>query len=410
MAFEFEVCRHWPEVRMSLNALKPSLLFAETAPGSRRRLRLLLQVATLLMALFSLSAVAQEQQAKLAELQAELKARQATLAANKADADELRDALKKSELEIAATAKTLNNTTTQLVDNRRQQANLEAEQGELRKAILQQQSMLASQLRSAFMAGNYDYAKMLFYQDEASSFERVLTYYQYLSKARAKEIDGFRENVARLIKVNQQLEEKASTLAKLLDEQKAQQNVLVARQDDRAQTLAKLNKKIASDAAKVDELRQNEEALVRAIEDARRRAESAKSELAGLSGFKGKLLKPASGRVRNLFGSRRQGQVRWKGIIIEGAEGSSVRAVSHGRVLYSDWLRGFGLVTVIDHGKGYMSVYGHNQALLKQAGDRVADGETIALVGQSGGQNYPNLYFEIRHKGKALSPAGWLDL
>ncbi len=410
MVFEFVVRRYRPEVRMNLKAPKPLLLKACDAPRWCRRLRAFTQTAVLLLACFSTTVTAQEQQAKLAELQAELKARQATLAANKADADELREALKQSELEIAATAKALNSTTNELADNRRQQADLEAEQGELRKAILQQQSMLASQLRSAFMAGNYDYAKMLFYQDEASSFERVLTYYQYLSKARAKEIDGFRENVARLINVNKELEEKASTLAKLLDEQKAQQNVLVARQDDRSQTLQKLNQKIASDAARVNELRQNEEALVRAIEEARRRAESAKSELAGLSGYKGKLLKPASGRVRNLFGSRRQGQVRWKGIIIEGAEGSSVRAVSHGRVLYSDWLRGFGLVTVIDHGKGYMSVYGHNQALLKQAGDLVADGETIALVGQSGGQNYPNLYFEIRHKGKALSPAGWLDL
>ena len=352
----------------------------------------------------------EQQQAKLAELQAELKARQATLAANKANAGELQAALKQSELEIASTAKSLNDTSTQLTDNREQQKKLEAEQEALRKAILQQQTMLANQLRSAFMAGNYDYAKMLFYQDEASTFERVLTYYQYLSKARSKEITTFRSNVEQLVQVNEALSEKARALNSLLADQKSQQAVLLARQADRSETLKKLNQKIESDAARVNELKQNEEALVRAIDEARRRAESAKSELAGLSGYKGKLLKPASGRVRKLFGTRRQGQVRWKGIIIEGAEGTPVRAVSHGRVLYSDWLRGFGLVTIVDHGQGYMSVYGHNQALLKQAGDTVGDGETIALVGQSGGQNYPNLYFEIRHKGKALNPSSWLDL
>ncbi|MBU3020829.1 peptidoglycan DD-metalloendopeptidase family protein [Aestuariibacter sp. A3R04] len=354
---------------------------------------------------------AQEQaEAKLAELQAELKARQATLAANKANADELMSALKRSELEIAEVARALNSTSEALADNRVQQERLTAEQRALKKAIVQQQDALASQLRSAFMAGNYDYAKMLFYQDEASTFERVLTYYQYVSKARLAEITRFKTNVARLETVTEGLAKKAEELSILLTTQKQQREVMLARQQDRKSTLAKLNQKIASDAAKVNELKQNEAALVTAIEEARRSAELANTELEGLSGSKGKLLKPVSGRVQRLFGSRRQGQVRWKGIIIEGAEGSSVRAVSRGRVLYSDWLRGFGLVTIIDHGKGYMSVYGHNQALLKQAGEMVAGGETIALVGQSGGQTSPNLYFEIRHKGKALNPSSWLDL
>ena len=99
----------------------------------------------------------------------------------------------------------------------------------------------------------------------------------------------------------------------------------------------------------------------------------------------------------------------WKGIVIDGAEGDPVNSIAPGKVLYADWLRGFGLVAIVDHGEGYMSVYGHNQALLKQAGDDVRRGERIALVGRSGGQEYPNLYFEIRHKGKALNPSAWLD-
>lgn len=382
-----------------------------TNPASLKRTGWVAICYAVISVLFAVPVFAQEdEEARLAELQAELKARQATLAANKADAGELQSALKQSELEIAKVATALNTTTVSLAENKQQQASLAKEQSELKKAIVQQQSMLASQLRSAFMAGNYDYAKMLFYQDEASTFERVLTYYQYLSKARLKEITRFRDNVARLEEVTAEIAQKGEELVTLLGQQKQQRDVLVTRQQDREQTLAKLNQKIASDAAKVGELKQNEEALVRAIEEARRRAEQASVELAGLSEYKGKLLVPAKGRVRQLFGSRRQGQVRWKGIIIEGSEGSSVRAVSHGRVLYSDWLRGFGLVTIIDHGDGFMSVYGHNQALLKQAGDAVADGETIALVGQSGGQSYPNLYFEIRHKGKALNPSSWLDI
>ena len=130
----------------------------------------------------------------------------------------------------------------------------------------------------------------------------------------------------------------------------------------------------------------------------------------GLAKLKGKLLKPADGRVRKLFGTKREGQIRWKGIIVEGNAGSNVIAIHHGKVLYADWLRGFGLVTVLDHGNGYMSLYGHNQALLHQAGDTVAAGEPIALVGQSGGQTSPNLYFEIRYKGDPVNPTQWIKL
>ncbi|WP_408609413.1 murein hydrolase activator EnvC family protein [Alteromonas pelagimontana] len=356
-------------------------------------------------------AQAQEtQQEKLAELQAELKARQQALASNQASAEELQEVLKRSEVEIGKVASSLNQTQTSLANNRQEQKALEAEQTELKKAILQQQSLLASQLKSAFMAGHYDYAKMIFYQDEARSFERVLTYYQYVNKARQQEITRFRDNVSRLEAVNMQLANKAQELAALLEKQKSQQNVLIARQSDRRETLNKLTATIASDAAKVDELQANEKALMQAIEEARIAAEREKTELAGLATNKGKLLKPAEGKVRKLFGAKRQGQVRWKGIIIEGAEGAAVKAISRGRVLYADWLKGFGLVTIVDHGKGYMSVYGHNQALLKQAGDQVGSGETIALVGQSGGQSFPNLYFEIRHKGKALDPSSWLNI
>lgn len=121
------------------------------------------------------------------------------------------------------------------------------------------------------------------------------------------------------------------------------------------------------------------------------------------------MLHPAKGRLRRLFGRVRQGQVRWKGILFQGEEGSEIKAIQTGRVLFSEWLRGFGLVMIIDHGKGYMSVYGYNQALLKQPGDTVRRGETVALMGQSGGQTRPYLYFEIRRKGIPVNPTAWLS-
>ena len=384
----------------------------------RIQLPLLTALGVIVLMLVSGSVVAQDedpsaQREKLAELQAELRARQQVLENSKASAQELEDVLKASELEIAKVAKALALTKQSLNDVEQEQSQLQAEQSELKTAIRKQQSLLSSQLKSAFMAGHYDYAKMLFYQDDARTFERVITYYQYVAKARLKEIESFRGNVARLEEVNEALEEKALALVNLQKDQENQRAVLITRQDDRKTTLKKINQTIASENQKIASLQADEKALKDAIEAARlaaeRAAREAKISLDGLAKLKGKLKVPVDGRIRNLFGNRRQGQVRWKGIIIDGAEGDPVNSIAPGKVLYADWLRGFGLVSIIDHGDGYMSVYGHNQALLKQVGDEVRSGERIALVGRSGGQEYPNLYFEIRHKGKALNPRTWFN-
>jgi len=366
------------------------------------------------MGLVSSTAAAQDvSQEKLAELQVELRARQQVLENNKASAQELEQVLKRSELEIAKVAKALAQNKQQLNSVLAEEEALVDEQEGLKEAIRQQQSLLSSQLKSAFMAGHYDYAKMLFYQEDARNFERVITYYQYLAKARQQEITRFRDNVARLEAVTEELAEKAESLLALRKTQESQRGVLLTRQDDRKQTLAKLNKTIASESGRIATLQANEKALLDAIEAARiaaeRAAARAKVSLDGLAKLKGKLLVPVEGHIRKLFGNRRQGQVRWKGIIIDGSEGEAVKSVASGKVLYADWLRGFGLVAIVDHGEGYMSVYGHNQALLKQAGDDILSGESIALVGRSGGQDYPNLYFEIRHKGKALNPTAWFN-
>ena len=353
------------------------------------------------------------EQEKLAELQAELRARQQVLDNSKASAKELADVLKASELDIAKVAKKLTQTNDNLRQLQAEQQSLQQEQSSLKAAIRQQQSLLSSQLKSAFMAGHYDYAKMMFYQEDAKTFERVITYYQYLAKARQSEITKFKDNVARLETVNASLAEKAASLLALLNEQKNQRAVLLTRQNDRKKTLAKLNQTIASESERIAALQEDEKALREAIEAARiaaeRAAEAAQISLDGLAKLKGKLSAPVEGRVRKLFGNRRQGQVRWKGIIIDGEEGDAVKSIASGKVLYADWLRGFGLVAIVDHGEGYMSVYGHNQALLKQAGDDVRRGENLALVGRSGGQASPNLYFEIRHKGKALNPTAWFN-
>nr|WP_285817820.1 peptidoglycan DD-metalloendopeptidase family protein [Echinimonas agarilytica] len=122
---------------------------------------------------------------------------------------------------------------------------------------------------------------------------------------------------------------------------------------------------------------------------------------------KGSLKWPTQGKLRHKYNSVRQGQIRWKGVLMAGSSGDDVRSIADGKVLFADWVKGMGLVMVLDHGKGYMSLYGHAQTLLRQPGDEVRRGDTIALVGQSGGQVRPGLYFEMRHEGVPVNPSHW---
>lgn len=364
----------------------------------------------LLFALVTSVTVLAQQTKELEDIQRQIKQKQQRLESQLAEAKSLQESLKKAELTIAKTAKALNETRKELNLNTKQLTDLIAQQKDLTKKQKLQTKLLSRQIRSAYMAGNSDYAQMLLNQDDAAKFERVLSYYQYFNKARQQQIDRFRELVLQLNRVNQDLLETQNQLRTLEEVQKKQNSELTLQQRARKKTLVKIEATIDSDAAKIEQLQFNEQTLMKAIEEAQRLANLKPAELKGLAKLKGLLLKPTRGRLRKLFGNRRQGQVRWKGVLINGNAGNPVRAVHYGKVLYADWLRGFGLVTVLDHGQGYMSLYGHNQALLKDAGETVEAGETIALVGQSGGQASPNLYFEIRHKGKAINPSKWLKL
>ncbi len=353
----------------------------------------------------------QSEQDRLEQLQQQIRAKQQEIANQQSTANELEQQLKQAELDIARIVTALNKTRESLSSNQQQLDSLQKQQQELIELQRAQQGALASQLRSAYINGRHDYAKMLLNQEQAGKFERLITYYQYLNQARAEEIAKHRQLVTQIQNVADSLAKKQLELAELEAQQRQQQNALQQQQVTRQATLNQLNSKIASATSQVERLQANEQALISAIEEAQRQAELADAStqpLDGLASVKGDLINPTDGRMQRLFGKRRQGQVRWKGVLISGREGSPVRAVHQGRVLYADWVKGFGLVTVLDHGEGYMSLYGHNQALLKSAGDVVRGGETIALVGQSGGQDGPSLYFEIRHKGKALNPSSWI--
>ncbi|PKG93390.1 murein hydrolase activator EnvC [Paraglaciecola sp. MB-3u-78] len=351
-----------------------------------------------------------QEQSDLESIQKQIKNKQAQINQQLETAKKLQDTLKVVEIQIAKSATKLNKTERSLANNQQQLSVLRKQQKEYLASLEQQKSVLAKQIRSAYMTGNYDFAKMLLNQQDAANFERTITYYQYLNKARKLQIDSFNLLVKNLQKVNAKLIDNQSELEQLKGKQLEQQQALKANQTEREGTLIAMQNAIESDEAKIAQLQINEKNLLEALTRAQQQIDQQDVTLSGLSALKGRLLMPAKGNLRKMFGRFRQGQIKWKGVVINGTAGDSVIAVHHAKVIYSDWLRGFGLVTVLDHGDGFMSLYGHNQALLKQAGESVQAGEAVALLGQSGGQSRPNLYFEIRHKGKPINPINWLKL
>ena len=317
--------------------------------------------------------------------------------------------LQKQEEAIARIAKKINQLSIQIQTNRSETEQLRLEAKNLQSAIREQQAALSAQIKSAYASGDNDLTKMLFNQDQAGDVERMLTYYQYFYQQRKINIDKFKALFAELKQVEAALSQKQTELSQIVSKQESEQIDLQTQQASRQLALQAIERDIKSDESKIAQLKADEQRLVDAINAAQEAASSQKLALNGLRKQKGQLLAPASGKLRRLFATRRQGQLKWKGIIINGEAGSPIQSIHTGKVLYSGWLRGFGLVLVVDHGLGFMSVYGHNQALLKEPGDYVRRGETIALMGQSGGQTRPNLYFELRNKGVPVNPTAWLD-
>ncbi len=343
---------------------------------------------------------------QLTSVQQSIKARQKEIAQAAKKRAALEAQLKQDELAIAKAARAVNQTKEHLKNTRKKITQLRREQADLLVKKMQQQKLLAQQLRAAYSTGNHDYLKLILNQEKPASVQRTLTYYHYFNQARIKEIENFQQTVTRLAQVEQEQQQQAAQLSQLQQQQVKQQKALKSSSKARKSTLNKLSKQLLTKQQQLAKLKAAEENLVIELDRLQQLAQ-AELNLAGLSKLKHKLSWPIKGKILRSFGSRKQGYLKWKGVLITAPVGREVKAIHNGKVLFADWLNGYGLVTVIDHGEGYMSLYGHNQALLKDVGDRVETGEPIALVGQSGGQQSSGLYFEIRHRGKPVNPKTW---
>jgi len=342
----------------------------------------------------------------LSEVQQQISQQQKSIKQTSNERSSLENKLRSDDISIAKIAKTIINTQRDLQTTQQALKNLAREKISLTNKKQQQEKILAQQLRAAYTSGHHDYIKLLLNQESPASVERTVTYYKYLNDARTKEIDQFQIVLSNLLAVTTKHQEQAKKLNVLKQEQAAQKITFQQSKQARKQTIRALNKELLNSKQLLAKLVAEEENLVVALQRIVTLSQES-AELVGLKKLKRKLSWPIKGKISHSFGSRKQGYLKWKGILLAASVGKQVKAIHNGTVLFSDWLKGYGLVTVLDHGEGYMSLYGHNQALLKSVGDRVETGEPIALVGQSGGQNQSGLYFEIRRDGQAVNPTPW---
>ncbi|MBC8026851.1 MAG: peptidoglycan DD-metalloendopeptidase family protein, partial [Steroidobacteraceae bacterium] len=278
-------------------------------------------------------------------------------------------------------------------------------------ALETDRDLLARPGRAAHLIGPQEPLKLLLNQKDPAQTGRMLEYYRYFGRSRAAQIEEIKRHLGELTSLDAALAEEEGRLVELEERQKSQLAKLTAARERRGRALVTLEADSKNRAKELERLRDQQgglEKLVRELRRALERVEKFPTDSKdAFAKLRGKLSWPVAGKLSASFGQVRAGGVKWDGVLVAGAQGSPVRAVYHGRVVYADWLSGLGLLTIIDHGDGYLSLYGHNERLYKEVGERVTAGDTIATVGDSGGRSSPALYFEIRKGGRPVDPRLW---
>jgi len=298
----------------------------------------------------------------------------------------------------------------QVAAEERREAALEAEAATVGGRLVDERSLLAEQVRLSYRSGQQEALKLLLSQENPAALGRMLTYYDYLNRARTRRIEAASSELRDLERVGAESRATRDALARLRDQRAGELAGLAAARADRAALIERLDAAIAASGDEVDRLKAEEARLADLVVELAELLEGFPSESeAPFSDWRGRLSWPIEGKLAEDFGDLREGgPLRWNGVVLEAPAGTPVRAVYHGRVAFADWLPGLGLLLILDHGENYMSLYGHNQTLLREPGDWVEPGESIALVGDTGGRQAPALYFEIRRNGEPVNPHDWI--
>jgi septal ring factor EnvC (AmiA/AmiB activator) len=358
------------------------------------------------------------------------------------------DALKESEMAISAANKKLYEINQRQQENKKILNKLQADSESTNQTLAQHQKLLSGQLYQQYVYGQQSYLRMILQSEKPSQIARDVHYFSYIAKARAETIRQMQDSLTKISRLNEETAAALQEVAELKHKQIQERQELQQQKAAKSKVVKSLSQQISAQRSEIKKLSRDEKRLAQLVKRltqiARAKPKPTKKSLASrnnnspagesgkpaneviasndalpsddLSGMnfaalKGKLRLPVRGDVTNRFGANRADSgISWKGLFIRANEGSEVRSVASGRVVFSDWLRGFGNLIIVDHGNGYMSLYGNNQAVLKQAGDNVRGGDAIAYVGNSGGNETNGLYYELRRQSRPFDPLSWSNL
>ncbi len=380
------------------------------------------RLATLLAIALSsaslLAAAVPPEQPQVQRKEAELEKLRQAIKETNTQLDALRsryDHLRVQRREVERAINDINDSLRELEQQRHEQADTLArlQQDKRRKeaGLAQQRQTLAEHLRASYALGQQGPVKLLLNQTEPAAAGRSLKYYEYFHRARTAQIDTINRTLLAVARLEQDIQSQGRRLDELLARQQTQKAALEDKRQERKELLSQLQSEINSSQQRLVQLKEDEQGLQELVGRLRRAlAEMPPPSLTG-KGFgklKGQLKLPTEGKIAARFGSPRQlGHLKWQGIVIDAPEGTDVRAIAPGRVVFADWMRGFGLLLILDHGDGYMSLYGYNQALNKNVGDMVEARALIAHSGIGEARERPGLYFEIRQQGTPVNPLNW---
>lgn len=376
-----------------------------------RRWRAPLVLALALAAPFCLAQTEEEQaRARLEKLQEQIEALNRDLSSARSEREKLLAALRDAELALGQLQREMHETRERIGAAESELAQLEERRAGLEARRDEQRAHIARELEMAWKLGRQEQLKILLNQEQPHTLARTMHYYDYFFEARRERIDAFRATLAELEDVRAGLEQTRGELEQRQQQLRAQQNALEDRQREQHEAAERLAQSIASKGDALAQLERDREELEQLLEAIQQAVIDMQlpENVQAFTEARGRMPWPIAGEPDNRFGHvRNEGGMRWQGINIPAEAGTTVRAIHHGRVVYADWFRGSGLLVIIDHGDGYMSLYAHNQSLLREVGEWVRAGTPLGTVGESGGRERPALYFEIRHNGKPVDPARW---
>lgn len=382
-------------------------------PGLCRACRLLPSRAAL-AGLFLLvgNATADDSTDRLEKLRSRIDSLQRELNQTRERRDSARVEVDAAERRIDTLVRSLHDIDSHVRQYTHSHAELKARSQRERASLRAHTVTLGAQLRAQYAMGSQPYLKLLLNQESPAAAARVLSYYRYFHEARVKRIQHLRAALERLQQLDEQLIRSTRALTQLRESRERERANLEQTRAHRTQLLAGLNREVIDRTHEIDRLKADEQRLERLVRELKTALAEPNLTIPGpterFSALKGRLPLPYAGRIEARFGEPKGvGALRWRGVFLGGREGQEIRAISRGRVAYADWLRGFGLLLILDHGDGYMTLYGHNQALYRRVGDWVEAGQPIATVGNTGDAPGTGLYFEIRHNGIPHDPLQW---